>query len=61
MNFQCTLPTPSYRQVKDYKQANTDNIQKAISVSDWQKVFKNENTNETTRTLTGTFTKFLRL
>ena len=28
---------------------------------DWQKAFKNENTSETTRTLTGTFTKSLRL
>ena len=32
--------------------ANTENIQKAISTFDWHKAFKNKNKNEMTRTLT---------
>ena len=36
------------------KSGNTENIQKTIPMFDWQKTFKNKNTNEKTRILTDT-------
>ena len=54
MNFNVPLPPPYYREIWDYKHANTENIQKAISMFDWHKAFKNKNTNEMTRILTDT-------
>ena len=41
-------------EIWDYKHANAENIQKAISMFYWQKAFKNKNTNEMTRLLTDT-------
>ena len=46
------LPPPYYEDIRDYKHANTEKIQKAILLFDWQKVFKNKNINEMTRILT---------
>ena len=51
MNFNVPLPPPYYREIWDYKHANTENIQKAISMFDWHKAFKNKNTNEMTSIL----------
>ena len=39
---------PYEREIWDYKHANTENIQKAISIFDGHKAFKNKNTNEKT-------------
>ena len=61
MNFNVPLPPPYYREIWDYKHANTENIQKAISMFDWHKSFKNKNTNEMTRILTGTFMNFSKI
>ena len=54
MNFNVHLPRPYYREIWDYKHANTENIQKAISMFDWHKAFKSKNTNEMARILTDT-------
>ena len=43
-----------FSNIWDYKHANAENIQKAISMFDWHKAFKNKNTNEMTRILTDT-------
>ena len=37
LNFDILLPPPYYRDVWDYKHANTESIQKAISTFDWSK------------------------
>ena len=54
LTFNVPLPPPYYREIWDYKYANTENIQKVISMFDWHKAFKNKNTNEMTRILTDT-------
>ena len=54
MNFNVPLPPPYYREIWDYNHANTENIQRAISMFNWQKAFRNNNTNEMTRVLTDT-------
>ena len=54
LNFNVLLPPPYYREIWDCKHANTGNIQKAITMFDWQKTFINKNTNEMTRILTDT-------
>ena len=41
LNFNVPLPLPLYRETWDYKHANTENTQKAISMFDWHKAFKN--------------------
>ena len=48
MNFNVPLPPPYYREIWDHKHVNTENIQKAVSMFDWHKAFKNKNTNEVT-------------
>ena len=48
LNFNVPLPPPYYREIWDYKHVNTENIQKAVSMFDWHKAFKNKNTNEVT-------------
>ena len=64
MSFNVPLPSPYYGEIWDYKHANTENIQKVISMFDWHKAFKNKNTNEMTRMLTDTlmniFKNFIR-
>ena len=54
MNFNVPPPSHDYREIWDYKHANIENIQKAISMFDWYKTFKNKNANEKTRILTDT-------
>ena len=41
-NLNVPLRPPYYREVCDYKHANTENIQKAISMFDSHKAFKNK-------------------
>ena len=43
-----------FSNIWDYKHANAENIQKAISMFDWHKAFKNKNTHEMTWVLTDT-------
>ena len=43
LNFNVPLPPPYYKDIWDYKHANTEKIQKDILLFDWQKVFKNKN------------------
>ena len=52
--FNVRLPPLYYREIWDYEHANTENIQKAISMFDWHKAYKNKNTNEVTRILIDT-------
>ena len=52
LNFNEPLSPPYYREIWDYKHANTENIQKAISMFHWHKTFKNKNTNEMPSILT---------
>ena len=54
LNFKVLLSPHYYREIWDCKHSNTENIQKAISMFDWHKAFKNKNTNEMTRILTDT-------
>ena len=60
MNFNVPLPPPYYREMWDYKHANAENIQKAISMFEIQKAFKNKNTYEMTRILTDTLMNFFK-
>ena len=50
--FNVPLSPTYYTEIWDYKHTNTENVPKAISMFDWQKAFKNKNTNEMTRILT---------
>ena len=43
LNFDIPLPPPYYRDVWDYKHANTESIQKTISTFDWPKAFVHGN------------------
>ena len=61
LNFHVPLPPPYYREIWDYKHANTENIQKAISIFDWHKGFKNKNTHEMTRVLTDTLLNIFKI
>ena len=42
LSFNVPLPSPYYGEIWDYKHANTENIQKAISMFDSHKAFKNK-------------------
>ena len=53
-------PPPYYREVWDYKNADTESIQKAISNFDCPKAFKNKNANETCKLLTDTLMNIFR-
>ena len=46
LNFNISLPPLYYRDVWDYKHANTESIQKAISTFNWSKAFLHRNSNE---------------
>ena len=52
LNFDIPLPPPYYRDIWDYKHADTDSIQKAISAFDWSKAFLHRNANEKCKILT---------
>ena len=58
--FQCT-PSSTLQEIWDYKHANTENIQKVISMFNWQKTFNNKNTNEKTRMLTDTLINIFKI
>ena len=52
LNFDIPHPLPHYRDVWDYKHANTESIQKAISPFDWSKAFLHQNAKEKCKILT---------
>ena len=52
LNFDIPLPPPYYRDVWNYKHANTGSIQKTVSTFDWSKAFLHRNTNEKCKILT---------
>ena len=52
LNFNVLLPPPYYRDIWDYKHANTESIQKAISNFDWSKTFLHRSVNEKCKILT---------
>ena len=54
LNFDIPLPPPYYRNVWNYKHANTESIQKAVSTFDWSKTFLHRNANEKGKILTDT-------
>ena len=46
LDFNVLLSPPYYREIWDYKNADTESIQKTISNFDWPKAFRNKNENE---------------
>ena len=60
LDFNVPLPPPYYREIWDYKNADTESIQKAISNFDWPKAFRNKNANESCKLLTDTLMVILR-
>ena len=50
--FDIPLPPPYYRDIWDYKPANTESIQKAILTFDWSKAFLHQNPKEKCKILT---------
>ena len=61
LNFKVPLPPPYYREIWDYKKANIQNIQKAISMFDWRSAFKGNTVNKNCKilTLTNIFENFI--
>ena len=45
LDFNVPVAPPYYREIWDYKNADTESIQKAISNFDWPKAFRNKNAN----------------
>ena len=60
LDFNVPLPPPYYREIWDYKNADTESIQKAISNFDWPKAFRNKNANESCKLLTDTLMNIFR-
>ena len=60
LDFNVPLPPPYYREIWDYKNADTESIQKAISNFDWPKAFRNKNANENCKLLMDTFMNIFR-
>ena len=54
LDFNVPLPPPYYREIWDYKNADTESIQKAISSFDWPKAFRNKNASENCKLLMDT-------
>ena len=54
LNFDIPLPAPYYRKLWDYKKANTEAIQRAISAFNWDMAFQNKDINNKTKILNGT-------
>ena len=52
LKLRYTLPPPYYRDVWDYKHANTESIQKAVSMFDWPKASPHRHANEKCKILT---------
>ena len=54
LNFNILLPPPYYRELWDFKSANTECIQKSINNFDWDSTFQNQNCTEQCRILSET-------
>ena len=54
LDFNVPLPPPYYRDIWDYKNADAESIQNAISNFDWPKAYRNKNANENCKLLTDT-------
>ena len=54
LNFDIPLPPPYYRKFWDYKKANTEAIQRAISAFNWDKAFQNKDINDKIKILNET-------
>ena len=54
LNFNIPLPPPYYRELCDFKSANTECIQKSINNFDWARAFQNQNCNEQCKILSET-------
>ena len=52
LDFSVPLPPLFYREIWNYKNADIEYIQKAISRFDWPKAFRNKNANEYCKLLT---------
>ena len=53
-NFDIRLPRPNHRKIWDYKRADTEAIQRVISVFKWYMAFQNKDINEKIKILNGT-------
>ena len=53
-DFSVPLPPSYYREIWEYKNADTESIQKVISNFDWSKAFRNKDANENCKLLTDT-------
>ena len=60
LDFNVPLPPPCYREIWDYKNADAEGIQKAISNFDWSKAFRNKNPNKNCKLLTDTLMNIFR-
>ena len=60
LDFNVLLPPPYYREIWDYKNADTERIQKEISNFDWPKAFTNKNANESCKLSTNTLMNIFR-
>ena len=61
LDFNVLLSPPYYREIWDYKNADTESIQKTISNFDWPKAFRNKNENESCKLLTDTLMNIFRI
>ena len=60
LDFNVPLPPPYYREIWDYKNTDTESIQKAISNFDWPKAFRNKSANKNCKLLTDTLMNVFR-
>ena len=60
LNFNILLPPPCYRELWDFKSANTECIQKSINNFDWVRAFQNQNCNEQCKILLETLLNIFR-
>ena len=60
LNFNILLPPPYYRELWDFKSANTECIQKSINNFDWVRAFQNQNCNEQCKILLETLLNIFR-
>ena len=60
LNFNIPLPPPYYRELWDFKSANTECIQKSINNFDWARAFQNQNCNEQCKILSETLLNIFR-
>ena len=54
LSFNIPLPPPYYRKLWDYKKANTEDIQRAISAFNWDMAFQNKGINDKIKILNET-------